>query len=132
MAPNGDWEGLLKRVIFKPMAPDLLDDVAEKVAKSVAEDKGSNKPTQLRRFYDEICMWEERLDDKSFEEHLPYLRMLNSKAAYAEGRNNLVDEKFVGLMRHGLKQVTDMDSLKRFKLFMEAFMGFYKKARPRD
>ena len=66
---------------------------------------------------------------EKFDDYLPFIRMLNAKAAYAKGRK-LVDDKYVGLLNSGLQQVTDSDTLHTFKLFMEAFMGFYKQERP--
>ncbi|MBF0109731.1 MAG: type III-A CRISPR-associated protein Csm2 [Magnetococcales bacterium] len=116
-----------------PLSPDLFDGKAKKVAESL-NIKGTNKPTQLRRFYDEICLWGEKVeaDEKRFNEYLPFIRMMNAKAAYAKGRNNLVNETFVKLISHCLGQVTDAKSMGRFKLFMEAVMGFYKELRPKD
>lgn len=120
-------------ITFNPVQADLFDSVAEKVAKTLADNGKSNKPTQLRRFYDEICMWAEKIDDeKSFRDALPFIRMLNAKAAYAQGRNQLVDKNFVKLMHHCLAQVNDPETMKTFKIFMEAVMGFYKKLRPKD
>lgn len=66
---------------------------------------------------------------EKFDEYLPFIRMLNAKAAYARGRK-LVDDNFVGLLNSGLQQVTNPETLHTFKLFMEAFMGFYKQERP--
>jgi CRISPR-associated protein Csm2 len=66
---------------------------------------------------------------EKFDDYLPFIRMLNAKAAYAKGRK-LVDDKYVGLLFSGLQQVTDPETLHTFKLFMEAFMGFYKQERP--
>ena len=76
-------------------------------------------------------MWEEkaRQTPERFADYLPFIRMLNAKAAYAEGRKH-VDKSFVDLMAHGLKQVTDPVALRHFKLFFEAFLGFYKAERP--
>jgi CRISPR-associated protein Csm2 len=54
--------------------------------------------------------------------------MLNAKAAYAKGRN-LVDENFVSLLAHTLKEVEDAKTLTICKLFWEAFTGFYKQER---
>lgn len=51
--------------------------------------------------------------------------MLNAKAAYAKGRNH-VTENFVRLISHCLNQVDDIETLRNFKLFFEAFLGFYK------
>lgn len=112
---------------------DLFDRVAKQAAITVAANRYSNKSLQLRRFYDEIVMWENkasRFPDK-FDEYLPFIRMINAKAAYALGRK-LIDDNFVTLINEGLSQVQDVKTLRHFKLFMEAFMGFYKEKRPRD
>ncbi|WP_006747380.1 type III-A CRISPR-associated protein Csm2 [Thioalkalivibrio paradoxus] len=115
------------------LPPDLFDDVARRAAQQVAGDRKNqkNKPTQLRQFYDELVMWEEKVrrDEDRFHEYLPFIRMLNAKAAYAEGRKH-VDRNFVDLMHHCLGQVTSPSVLRNFKLFFEAFMGFYKVERP--
>jgi len=112
---------------------DLFDEVARHAAKQVAGDARNqkNKPSQLRQFYDELVMWEEKVqrDESRFREYLPFIRMLNAKAAYAEGRKH-VDQNFVDLMHHCLGQVDDAQALRNFKLFFEAFMGFYKVERP--
>ena len=112
---------------------NLFDTVAKQVAERLADNQKSNKPTQLRRFYDEICMWSERVNanEEKFDAFLPFIRMLNAKAAYAQERQ-LVDQNFVKLMRDGLAQVKDAKTMKYFKLFMEAVMGFYKARRPKD
>lgn len=120
---------------------ELFNQVAEKTAKTIADNRKSNKPTQLRRFYDEIVMWENKAsfllaneedEQKSvdkFAEMLPFIKMINAKTAYAQGRK-LVDKNYVTLINHCLNQVNDIKTMKHFKLFMEAFMGFYKVERP--
>ena len=119
------------KVLFKNITSDLFDDVARKAAEKIDENKNSNKPTQLRRFYDEIVMWENKasLNPNKFPEYLPFVRMINAKAAYALGRK-LVDDNYVKLIADCLKQVETANDLRHFKLFMEAFMGFYKQKRP--
>jgi len=76
-------------------------------------------------------MWEEkaRADKDRFAEYLPFIRMLNAKAAYAKGRKH-VDENFVAFVSCCVGQVDDYDSLRIFKIFFEAFLGFYKQERP--
>jgi CRISPR-associated protein Csm2 len=115
-------------------SPHLFDQIAEKTAEAIAESgrrNDCNKSTQLRRFYDEIVMWDQRIrqNKDDYGKFLPLIKMLNAKAAYAAGRKpKLVDENFVLLLRHGLSQL-DSDKpgvFYNFKLFMEAFMGFYK------
>lgn len=115
------------------LKPELFDKTARAVAKLVAGDdrNQANKPTQLRQFYDELVMWEERArqDRDRFDEFLPFIRMLNAKAAYAAGRRH-VDHNFVELIGHCVGQVDSYDTLRNFKLFFEAFLGFYKLERP--
>ncbi len=114
--------------------PELFNTVAQEWAKEIAGNdprKTDNKPTQLRKFYDELVLWDNKvlMHPEKFDDYLPFIRMLNAKAAYAKGRK-LVHDKYVGLLNSGLQQVTDSDTLHTFKLFMEAFMGFYKQERP--
>ena len=121
------------KIQLKEIKADLFDDVARRTAETIAENRKSNKPTQLRRFYDEIVMWENKANQhpSKFDEYLPFIRMINAKAAYALGRN-LVDDNYVRLINESLKQVDSTKTLRNFKLFMEAFMGFYKEKRPKD
>lgn len=112
----------------KNIDPELFNDVARKMARTLADsERKRNKSSQLRRFYDELTLWEMRTSQQpeKFEEYLPFIRMLNAKAAYAQGRE-LVDVNFVTLLNHTLSQVNDASSMSTCKLFWEAFMGFYK------
>ena len=112
--------------------PELFNGIAKNAAEKVASGgERANKATQLRKFYDELVLWDNKasLHPEKFDEYLPFIRMLNAKVAYAEGRK-LVDHNFVSLLNNGLKQVNSAETLHTFKLFMEAFMGFYKQERP--
>ncbi|MEQ1620567.1 MAG: type III-A CRISPR-associated protein Csm2 [Methylococcales bacterium] len=114
--------------------PDLFNTIAKEAALKVASGGDRiNKSTQLRKFYDELVLWDNKvlLHPENFDEYLPFIRMLNAKVAYAEGRK-LVDHNFVSLLHNGLKQVVCNETLHTFKLFMEAFMGFYKQVRDKD
>ncbi|MBF0160265.1 MAG: type III-A CRISPR-associated protein Csm2 [Magnetococcales bacterium] len=124
----------LQGVVLDPIGPELFNGIAKAIADKLAQDKATNRPTQLRKFYDEICMWTEKVgdDEERFKQNLPFIRMINSKAAYAKGRNKLVDDSYVELIRHCLSRVTNAKGLTCFKLFMEAVMGFYKEIRPKD
>ncbi len=118
---------------LKTVSADLFDKTAKQKAEVIAGDTKSNKPTQLRKFYDEIVMWEAKSSQHpdKFAEFLPFIRMLNAKAAYAKGRK-LVNEDYVILLNACLQQVECDKTMRHFKLFMEAFMGFYKEERPKD
>lgn len=135
---SDEMANLLKRVDFVNINSELYDAIAEQCSQEVAR-TGSmerrNKSSQLRRFYDEIVMWDQRIRQLKEDErarvygsqYLPLIKMLNAKAAYAESRE-LVDRNFVELLRRGLSQLTPEHpaAFYNFKLFMEAFMGFYK------
>ncbi len=115
---------------------DLFSSIAYETARTLAckdQRNASNKSTQLRRFYEEIIMWDNRvaMHPEKFQEYLPFIRMINAKAAYALGRK-LVDRNYVRLLEHCLQQVDNPENMRHFKLFMEAVMGFYKQERPKD
>jgi CRISPR-associated protein Csm2 len=114
--------------------PHLYSDIAEEAAKALgASPRHKNKPTQLRRFYDELVMLQEKVgsDKGRFEEQRPFIQMLKAKVAYAKGRDK-VDENFEKLVRKVVDEVKDPETLKQAKLFMEAFMAFYKVYGPKD
>ena len=114
--------------------PELFASIADRTARQIAESCKDtvNKATQLRRFYDEVCLWHEKLrtQPEKFSDYLPFIKMIGAKVAYAKGRN-LVDENFYKMMEHCLKQVSDKKSFDLFKTFFEAFMGFYKMHKPK-
>ena len=124
--------------LVKP-SPELFDKTALKAAQIIAENRSKNKPTQLRRFYDELVMWDTRInqptgdDDRKrlLDDSLPFIRMMNAKAAYADGRG-LVDRNFKELLQKCLGQVKDPKSLRNCRTFFEAFLGFYKFERPKE
>jgi CRISPR-associated protein Csm2 len=122
----------------QPLDADLFSVVAEQWAKKVGwEENGrqrnENRPSQLRKFYDELCMWDERVrvEPQKFAEFLPFIRMLNAKVAYARGRK-LVDDNYEKLVNRCLAEVTNPQTLRHCKTFFEAFMGYYKVVRPSD
>lgn len=123
-------------ILFDPLPVQLFSEIAEFFAVQIAhsgKDK-HNKPTQIRKFYDELVMWHERTwtgDPKErenrFKEHEPFIRMLTAKVSYAKGRDN-VEANFEKLFHHCIRKVNSAETLRRCKLFIEAFMGFYKSA----
>lgn len=111
--------------------PRLFAEIAEEKAAHVATSGGgeTNKSTQLRRFYDELVMWQEKVgaSDERFAELQPYICMLKAKVAYARGRKPpLVDLNFEKMLRRVIDQCTNAATLRQAKLFLEAFMAFYK------
>jgi CRISPR-associated protein Csm2 len=106
----------------------LFSNCAEDAAKAVADPRAQlNKSTQLRRFYDELVMWQEKVgsDQTKFTDCEPYIRMLKAKAAYAMGRQH-VDERFRSTFNRLIDESKDPATLRQAKLFFEAFMAYYK------
>lgn len=120
---------------LKDIPATLFSDIAQEKARTVHEGRGrdNNKSTQLRKFYDELVMWFEKVQfertpkerEAKYAEVAPFIQMLVAKVAYAKGRGH-VDDNFEKLFAHLIREIQDVSSLKHAKLFMEAFMGFYK------
>jgi len=89
--------------------------------------ESKNASSQLRRFYDEVLMWQQRVrgDKEKLARYLPLIQMLNAKVSYASGRGHVTDT-FVTMMRQCLAQIDAEKpaSLDNFKLFFEAVIGF--------
>lgn len=119
----------------KLIEPELFSAIAENIAKKVADDgsKTINKRSQIRKFYDEVLNFSARVgkDSTGFEKMLPYLKMLNAKAAYAKGRG-LISDNFKNFISDSLKQINDIDDFEVFLGLFEAFMGYYRLYRPAD
>jgi CRISPR-associated protein Csm2 len=117
----------------KELDPNLFADIAQTKARVIAEEgRGrKNKSSQLRKFYDELVMWHDKVfehgvnHDTKYSELAPFIKMLCAKVAYAKGREH-VSEGFEKLFTHVIRAISDPSTLKQAKLFMEAFMGFYK------
>lgn len=113
--------------------PGLFDTLAEDVARALDQEAGrsnKNKSTQVRRFYDELVGWQERIngDSEKFEQYVAFIRMLNAKVAYAKGRG-LVGDEFERWFRDCIKTTTSAKALDHFRLHFEAVLGFLKALR---
>ena len=119
----------------KQLDPELFSSMAEQLAKEIADEGGNktNKPTQIRKFFDEVQRFESMLKAKpsEFDNILPYIKMLNAKVAYAAGRN-LVSLRFKDFISGSLAQIKDRDDFYAFAGLFEAFMGYYKFYRPSE
>lgn len=116
--------------------PELLfADIAQEAARTIAAAGAgrNNKSSQLRKFYDELVMWHDKLafektaDARAakYRELAPFIKMMNAKVAYARGRGH-VDQNFEQLFSHLIRQIACPATLKNAKLFMEAVLGFLK------
>lgn len=136
-----------KIVFGKALTDDLFSEIAKEKSMEIFQggldqrgNQNKNKSTQLRKFYDELVMWTDKvysigkLDpgqksrdvrEARYKDSAPFIKMMNAKVAYAKGRNH-VDDSFEAMFSHCIKSISDAETLKHAKLFMEAFMGFYK------
>lgn len=124
---------LLSKIIFT--SPDMPEEIFSDIAQQAAElvnsgDDRKNKRTQLRRFYDELVMWNDSVQQaearqEKYVELAPFIKMLKAKVTYAKGRNH-VDENFERFFSHCVNKIENPATLRHCKLFMEAFMGYYK------
>lgn len=133
-APLDITEADLAAVKLGPdLKPELYSVTAASIAKLLSSGKGDkNKSTQIRRFYDELVSWSDRvrlakLDQREaeFSTCAPYINMLVARAAYAQGRG-LVSPGFEKLVRRLVDQIKGPETLKQGKLFLEAVIGFKK------
>lgn len=119
----------------KQLEPELFASMAEHMAKEIAAEgkKETNKPSQIRKFFDEVKRFDAMLkkDPAEFNNRLPYLKMLGAKAAYARGRK-LISTGFKDFITDSLKQIKDKDDFYAFAGFFEAFIGYYKFYRPAE
>ena len=110
---------------------EIFSDIAQRAAKHIKTNKNVNKTTQLRKFYDELAMWNDRVQlvrenkQGKFQELMPFIKMLKAKVAYAEGRKH-VDKSFSEVFNRCIDQINNVETLRDAKLFMEAVMGFCK------
>lgn len=115
----------------KDKSSEIFSDIAEQAAVLIKSNKDKNKTTQLRKFYDELAMWNERVQlarenkEAKFQELVPFIKMLKAKVAYAEGRKH-IDKNFSDVFNRCIDQVNNAETLRDAKLFMEAVMGFCK------
>jgi CRISPR type III-A-associated protein Csm2 len=124
---NGDFIFNLAEITAK-----TFDVTAEKWSKVIVNtDRGVEK-NQLRNFYDKVLELEEKAinvnDDEFKIKVLPFIKMLNSKVAYAKNKQQgSVNKAFVIFMNEAIKQVNSKDTFTNFKFLFEAVLGFFEK-----
>lgn len=113
---------------------ELFNKTALKWAEKIGTGKGGVQNTQMRKFYDQVLNLQQKakqMSDEDFQSDLlPFVKMLNSKVAYASTRNSgggkIVNKTFVDMMSSCINQVSNKKDLNTFKLFFEAVIGFHK------
>jgi CRISPR-associated protein Csm2 len=116
---------------------ELFSETAKEWAKLIeshkcADERGrlkwkKTKKSQIRNFYDKVLKLyqDSKKKDSEWEDIIPFVKMLNSKVAYAETRD-VVNCAFVDMMNQCITQIDSEEKLEVYKLFFEAVLGFYK------
>lgn len=133
-----DMQDIMQDIRFGAnLNPDLFDRIAQEHAKAIDQDgnrQKHNKSTQLRKFYDELVMWHDKVFEHGldregrearYKECAPFIKMLCAKVAYAKAREH-VSVGFEKFFTHIIRAIGSPETLKHAKLFVEAFLGFYK------
>ncbi len=110
---------------------ELFNETAKDWAEKIGADKKFGvQNTQMRKFYDKVLELNEKAKHQDFDEVLPFVKMLNSKVAYASQRSSgsgkIVNSAFVSMMNSCVNQIDKKEDLNTFKLFFEAVVGFHK------
>ncbi len=110
--------------------PELFNETAKRWAENIGAGRGGVQNTQIRKFYDKVLELDDKAKLEDFSEVLPFVKMLNSKVAYASqrksGGSKLVNGEFVQMMNECINQIDSKEKLNNFKLFFEAVIGFHK------
>ena len=118
----------LNKIKLDKLEIDIFSDTARNAAEHISQNKDKNKSTQLRKFYDELAMWHDKVfqaasREEAYQNAAPFIQMLRAKAAYSKGRSH-VDDNFIAVFNQITGQIHNADTLKNAKLFFEAVLGF--------
>jgi len=110
--------------------PELLNEEAEKTAKSFAERYDRLSTNQLRRFYGDFKQLERKYNtkagsdkDKAFNEILPLVKMQRSKSEYALARKSIT-KGFRDFLVENIQFIDNWQKFEDFMLYFEAVVGF--------
>jgi CRISPR-associated protein Csm2 len=121
------WKDREKAIIDPALFSSKAENLAQEFAKDNEQNKGTNKRTQIRKFYDEIVRldMEAKSREGEWANILPLVHMMTARAAYAKGRN-LISDGFLEFIKNSVSQVNTAKDLSVFANFFEALMGFYR------
>ena len=121
-----------------PLQANIFSDIAARAAEDISQNKEQNKASQIRKYYDELLLWHNKIQQeqgdearqKKYHDAAPFIQMLKANVAYARGRNSggkpLLDDNFVAIFNRLIDQISDPATLKNAKLFFEAMLGYRK------
>jgi len=126
------WEDPQKTIINKKLFSEEAKKIADILNLSKKDDKNKNKPTQIRKFYDEILKYKTLIkDENDFKKYHAYINMLIPKAAYSKGRN-LVTQEFTEFIKYSLSLINDYKDFIVFVNLFESIIAYYKELNPKE
>ena len=125
---------LLYENATKKIFDDLYSKKAEDLARKWSGDRRINKPSQIRKFYDELVKYNDIVSrrEEDFDDCKPLIKMLAAKAAYARGRGLVSDSFSNEFIKDLVSEIEEPQDLKNATLYFEAIVAFYKLYRPKD
>ncbi|MBO4575678.1 MAG: type III-A CRISPR-associated protein Csm2 [Neisseriaceae bacterium] len=116
----------ITQIQLQKLSPEIFGDIAKNCADKIGQNDRKNNSTQIRKYYDELVMWHEKVMlNGDYENNAPFIKMMKAKVAYAKGRD-LVTQDFVDMFNAIINQINSAETLKNAKLFFEAVLGFRK------
>jgi len=112
---------------------NLFSKQAEEIVNKLAENKDNknvkNSITQLRRFYNDIQIVKNKIDnskdpEEEFRKELPYIKMIAAKANYAYKRENITSFLNEFIKHNILKLVNTYQDLAIFCTFFESIIAY--------
>lgn len=105
----------------------IFSEIAQNAAEQIKQNTRKNTTTQIRKFYDELALWNDRVNGKEaiYKELEPFIKMLKAKVAYAKARDH-IDDNFLNIFNQVIDEIHCAKTLRDGKLFMEAVIGFCK------
>jgi len=105
----------------KTLNPSLLDADAEKQASELHTKINS---AQIRRFFGEVKNLSLRLQQgRAWKDLEPFVRMLKSKALYAQGTER-IPAQFRAFLTDNIDKIRDQKDFEAFVLYFESVLGY--------
>ena len=138
----------IPEVVKKPFKSynfsDLIKVQSLKVAEAIYDEyksswKKINKNTQIRKFFDDLYAIKNKIDSAEsnaskktvFNENLPMIYLVASKAAYAKGRKH-IGEAFYQFITTNVLAIEELDDFDKFIAYFEAVLGYYRYKNPSE
>lgn len=107
---------------------EFLGSKAREEAEKIAR-KGGKKitKTKIRKFYNEVKNYLNRLKEEDFARIFPLIKMIKAKVSYELGRETGRDipEEFFNFINKNIDKIKDKKDFEAFVLHFEAVLGYY-------